>query len=119
MGSAADTQELLQQTRVPKHRRGDQSAALDRLADKHHPGRVLHKGHDFYFPVRPHGNTGKGTDMRACDYIVKKLVNNGIKHVFMLTGGGAMFLDDAIGLEKRLHYVCNQHEQACAMAAEG
>jgi acetolactate synthase-1/2/3 large subunit len=57
--------------------------------------------------------------MRACDYIVKKLVNNGIKHVFMLTGGAAMFLDDAIGLEKRIKYVCNQHEQACAMAAEG
>jgi acetolactate synthase-1/2/3 large subunit len=37
----------------------------------------------------------------------------------MLTGGGAMFLDDAIGLEKRIQYVCNQHEQACAMAAEG
>jgi acetolactate synthase-1/2/3 large subunit len=57
--------------------------------------------------------------MRACDYIVKKLVNNGVKHVFMLTGGAAMFLDDAIGLEKRIQYVCNQHEQACAMAAEG
>jgi len=57
--------------------------------------------------------------MRACDYIVKKLVDNDIKHVFMLTGGGAMFLDDAIGLEKRLRYVCHQHEQACAMAAEG
>jgi len=57
--------------------------------------------------------------MRACDYIVEKLVKNGVKHVFMLTGGGAMFLDDALGLEKRIQYVCNQHEQACAMAAEG
>jgi acetolactate synthase I/II/III large subunit len=57
--------------------------------------------------------------MRACDYIVKKLIDRGVKHVFMLTGGGAMFLDDAIGREKRLRYVCNQHEQACAMAAEG
>jgi acetolactate synthase-1/2/3 large subunit len=57
--------------------------------------------------------------MRACDYIVKKLADRGVKHVFMLTGGGAMFLDDAIGLEKRIQYVCNQHEQACAMAGEG
>jgi acetolactate synthase-1/2/3 large subunit len=57
--------------------------------------------------------------MKACDYIVKKLVNNNIKHIFMLTGGAAMFLDDAIGREKRIQYVCNQHEQACAMAAEG
>jgi acetolactate synthase-1/2/3 large subunit len=57
--------------------------------------------------------------MRACDYIVRKLAKNNIKHIFMLTGGAAMFLDDAIGLEKRIQYVCNQHEQACAMAAEG
>jgi acetolactate synthase-1/2/3 large subunit len=57
--------------------------------------------------------------MRACDYIVKRLVTNGVKHVFMLTGGGAMFLNDAFGLEKRIQYVCNLHEQASAMAAEG
>jgi acetolactate synthase-1/2/3 large subunit len=57
--------------------------------------------------------------MRACDYIVNKLVINNVKHIFMLTGGAAMFLDDAIGREKRIQYVCNQHEQACAMAAEG
>jgi acetolactate synthase-1/2/3 large subunit len=30
-----------------------------------------------------------------------------------------MHLNDAIGREKRLCYVCNHHEQACAMAAEG
>jgi acetolactate synthase-1/2/3 large subunit len=57
--------------------------------------------------------------MRACDYIVKKLADNNIKYIFILTGGAAMFLDDAIGREKRIQYVCNQHEQACAMAAEG
>jgi acetolactate synthase-1/2/3 large subunit len=57
--------------------------------------------------------------MRACDYIVKKLADNNIKHIFILTGGATMFLDDAIGREKRIQYVCNQHEQACAMAAEG
>lgn len=57
--------------------------------------------------------------MRVADYIVKMLANNGVKHVFMITGGGAMFLNDAFGLEKRIQYVCNSHEQACAMAAEG
>ena len=30
-----------------------------------------------------------------------------------------MHLNDALGLEKRISYVCNLHEQACAMAAEG
>ena len=40
--------------------------------------------------------------MRAADYIVKTLVTNGVKHVFMITGGSAMFLNDALGLEKRI-----------------
>jgi acetolactate synthase-1/2/3 large subunit len=37
----------------------------------------------------------------------------------MLTGGGAMFLNDAIGHEPRVQCIFNHHEQACAMAAEG
>jgi acetolactate synthase-1/2/3 large subunit len=37
----------------------------------------------------------------------------------MITGGGAMHLNDAIGREERIKYICNLHEQACAMAAEG
>jgi acetolactate synthase-1/2/3 large subunit len=57
--------------------------------------------------------------VRVADYIVKTLATHGVKHVFMITGGGAMFLNDAFGLEKRIQYVCNLHEQACAMAAEG
>jgi len=57
--------------------------------------------------------------MRAADYIASTLATHGVKHVFMLTGGGAMFLNDAFGLEKRIQYVCNLHEQACAIAAEG
>ena len=57
--------------------------------------------------------------MRAADYIVKTLAMHGVKHVFMITGGGAMHLNDAFGLEKSIQYVCNLHEQACAMAAEG
>ena len=51
--------------------------------------------------------------------IVHFLVNYGVRHIFMLTGGGAMHLNDAIGREKRLQYICNHHEQACAIAAEG
>jgi acetolactate synthase-1/2/3 large subunit len=30
-----------------------------------------------------------------------------------------MHLNDAIGRERRIEYICNHHEQACAMAAEG
>lgn len=57
--------------------------------------------------------------MRVADYIFKTLADKGVKHVFLVTGGGAMHLNDALGKESRIQYICNLHEQACAMAAEG
>jgi acetolactate synthase-1/2/3 large subunit len=59
------------------------------------------------------------SDIRVADYIFRTLADQGIRHVFLVTGGGAMHLNDAIGKEKRLEYVCCHHEQACAIAAEG
>ena len=56
---------------------------------------------------------------RLADYVFDYLASKGVDHVFMVTGGGAMFLNDAIGRNKALKYVCCHHEQACAMAAEG
>jgi acetolactate synthase-1/2/3 large subunit len=35
----------------------------------------------------------------------------------MISGGGAMHLNDAAG--RRMRYFCNHHEQASAIAAEG
>ncbi len=57
--------------------------------------------------------------IRVADLIANFLADQGIHHIFMLTGGGAMHLNDAFGREERLHVICNHHEQACAMAAEG
>jgi len=57
--------------------------------------------------------------IRVADYVARTIANYGVNHVFMLTGGGAMHLNDAFGSEKRIHVICNHHEQACAMAAEG
>ena len=57
--------------------------------------------------------------MRVADYIWKFLADKGVRHVFVVTGGGAMHLNDALGRETRIKYVCNLHEQACTMAAEG
>jgi acetolactate synthase-1/2/3 large subunit len=58
--------------------------------------------------------------MRISEYISKKLSEDfGVRHVFMLTGGGSMFLNDAIGHEPLIQCVFNHHEQASAMAAEG
>lgn len=43
----------------------------------------------------------------------------GIRNVYMLTGGGAMTLNDAVALHGKFRVICNHHEQACAMAAVG
>ena len=56
--------------------------------------------------------------MRVSDYISKSLASFGVRRVFMLTGGGAMFLNDAIGNQPGIRTIFNHHEQASAMAAE-
>lgn len=55
---------------------------------------------------------------KVSNYIAEKLVEYGIEDVFMITGGGAMHLDDALGHQAGLHCIYNHHEQASAMAAE-
>src|SRR5579864_5132194 len=57
--------------------------------------------------------------IRVSDYVVRRLEEWGVEHVFLLTGGGAMFLNDSLARAERILPVCNHHEQACAMAAEG
>jgi acetolactate synthase-1/2/3 large subunit len=56
--------------------------------------------------------------IRVADYISSFLAEHGVRHVFVVTGGGAMHLNDAIGREPRLEYVCCHHEQSCSLAAE-
>ena len=56
--------------------------------------------------------------MKLSDYVAQKVVELGVRHVFMVTGGGAMHLNHSLGTHKQLECVFNHHEQACAMAAE-
>jgi acetolactate synthase-1/2/3 large subunit len=56
--------------------------------------------------------------IRVADYIAQTLARQGVTDVFMVTGGGAMHLNDALGRCRALRVVCCHHEQACAMAAE-
>ncbi len=56
--------------------------------------------------------------VRLSDYIASTLAAHGVQHVFMLTGGGAMHLNDALGRNPDLRYICCHHEQALSMAAE-
>lgn len=57
--------------------------------------------------------------MRVADKIAEKLSEFGIKHVFMVTGGGAMHLNDALSRNKNLETINFHHEQSCSMAADG
>ena len=41
--------------------------------------------------------------IKVAKYISEFLVKNGIKDCFMVTGGGAMHLDDAIGHQEGIH----------------
>ena len=54
---------------------------------------------------------------RVADIVASFLVDQGIKDVFTLTGGGAMFLNDGIASNDNINAICNHHEQACAMGA--
>jgi acetolactate synthase-1/2/3 large subunit len=56
--------------------------------------------------------------MKLSDYVADKLAGLGVKHVFMVTGGGAMHLNHSFGTHSTLECVFNHHEQAAAMAAE-
>jgi acetolactate synthase-1/2/3 large subunit len=56
--------------------------------------------------------------VRVADYIAQRAVEAGAQHVFLVTGGGAMYLNDAFGRHPNLIPVCFHHEQAAAMAAE-
>lgn len=57
--------------------------------------------------------------VKVSDYLVQRLVEYGVKDVFMISGGGAMHLNDSVGRNSNIRYICNHHEQASAIAAEG
>ena len=56
--------------------------------------------------------------MRVADFIFKFLTDRGVNTVFMITGGQAMFLVDAVYQNKKLEAICTHHEQAAGMSAE-
>lgn len=59
------------------------------------------------------------SQIRLADYVFQTLAERGLDRVFLVTGGGAMHLNDAIAAESRIRPICCHHEQACAIAAEG
>lgn len=56
--------------------------------------------------------------MKLSDYLASFLAKNGIEHVFQIIGGASMHMVNSIGETADIDYICVQHEQAGAMAAE-
>lgn len=58
--------------------------------------------------------------IRIADYVANFLAEQlQVDTVFLVSGGGMMFLSDGLALDDRIKVICNHHEQACAMAAVG
>jgi acetolactate synthase-1/2/3 large subunit len=57
--------------------------------------------------------------MKLSDFVLNFVADFGVKHVFLVTGGGAMHLNQSLAAEPRLTAICNSHEQASAICAEG
>jgi acetolactate synthase-1/2/3 large subunit len=56
--------------------------------------------------------------VKLSDFVFQFIAELGVRHVFMLVGGGAMHLNDSLGRRSDIEFICNLHEQACAIAAE-
>ena len=56
--------------------------------------------------------------MKLSDYVFRVVADTGVKHVFLVPGGGAMHLNDSLSRCEGVDFVCNLHEQASAIAAE-
>jgi acetolactate synthase I/II/III large subunit len=56
--------------------------------------------------------------IKLSNYVAQRVAEFGVRHVFMVTGGGAMHLNHSLGSHPQLECIFNHHEQACAMAAE-
>jgi acetolactate synthase-1/2/3 large subunit len=57
--------------------------------------------------------------IKCSDFVMKFLIQRGIKHIFLIAGGGAMHLINSAGsFPGELEYVANLHEQASALCAQ-
>lgn len=56
--------------------------------------------------------------IKLSDYVFEFVANQGVRHVFLLPGGGCMHLVDSLGRNNRLEYIATLHEQAAAIAAD-
>jgi acetolactate synthase-1/2/3 large subunit len=56
--------------------------------------------------------------IKVSDYVFKFIASIGVKHVFVLPGGGCIHLCDSLGRNADLEYISLLHEQAISIAVE-
>ena len=56
--------------------------------------------------------------MTTADYIFEFLAKKGVDHAFVVTGGQAMYLNDALARRPEIKPIFTHHEQTCGMAAD-
>lgn len=56
--------------------------------------------------------------MNVSEYIFRFLEQKGVDTAFLVTGGQAMYLNDALGRCTKIKSICTHHEQTCGMAAD-
>lgn len=55
--------------------------------------------------------------IRLADYVIERLYNLGIEHIFTVTGRGILYLSDALASHKNIESISVHHEQAAAYSA--
>lgn len=55
--------------------------------------------------------------VRLADYVIKRIVDEGVKHIFLITGRGILYLSDAVAKNEEMTSISVHHEQAAAYAA--
>lgn len=55
--------------------------------------------------------------VRLADYVIDKIYQESVHHIFMVTGRGALFLTDAVAAHKKIEGISVHHEQSAAYAA--
>ncbi len=55
--------------------------------------------------------------VRVADYIIQRLVEEGIRHIFMITGRGILYLTDAVAKNTEIEGIATYHEQGASYAA--
>ena len=60
----------------------------------------------------------KEKKIRVADFVIEYLRKIGINYIFLVPGGGAMFLNDAVAKCKSMQFIANHNEQASTICAE-